>query len=129
MAELVNETDDDKEEELVDDLNEGKKLPKGSKDIAMAFVNELANCMVENPIEVKKEVQKNNEKTNIENVRLLKCRRCKFTRESIRQLVKHTKKSTLANASTRNEINVYMQCNTKKTHDPNTPRNQSSENT
>ena len=89
-AELVDETNDDKEEELVDDLNKAEKVLEGSKEIAMAIVNELANDLVENPIEVEKEVQKYDEKTNNENVKLLKCRRCKFTTESLRQLVKHT---------------------------------------
>ena len=62
-------TDDDKEEELVDE--QGQKVPEGSKEIAMAIMNELANGMVESPIEVEKEVQKDDEKTNNENFKLL----------------------------------------------------------
>ena len=68
----------------------------------MAIVKELANGMIENPIEVDQEVQKDDQKTNNENVKLLKCRRYKFTTESIRQLVKHTKRKHACHASARN---------------------------
>ena len=112
VAESLNETEEDNEEaESVEDevveeevviekvveeevaeegvVEEEVVEQENAKDMANMIVQEMANNAAEEPTE-EKETKKDENGTANQNVNLIKCRRCKFTTGSIRNLIKHT---------------------------------------
>ena len=63
-----------------------------AKDIAEEIFNKIASNMTKTPNITKKKPEEISLKPAEDETKIIKCRRCKFTTETIKDLVKHTKK-------------------------------------